>query len=74
MVPTDSCPKALEEDDSPEVLGSCAFRSRDRVPHPKGIPNRGNVFNDERLEQVWWNRVQEIDELKNPTRIFSSFA
>lgn len=35
------------------VVGSRAFRSRDRVPHPKDIPNRGDVFDDERLERVW---------------------
>ena len=56
------------------VVGSRAFRSRDRVPHPEDIPNRGIVFDDERLEKVWWDRVEEIDELKNPTGVVSSFA
>ena len=56
------------------VVGSSAFRSRDRVPHPKDIPNRGNVFDDERLKKVWWDRVKEIDELKNPTKVASWFA
>lgn len=55
-------------------MGSRAFRSHDRVSHPKDIPNRGNVFDDERLEKVWWNRVQEIDEVKNPSRVFSLFT
>ena len=56
------------------VVDSRAFKSRDHVPHPKDIPNRGNVFDDERLERVWWNRVDEIDELRDPTRVVSSFA
>lgn len=60
--------------DPPTIVGSRAFRSLARVPHPKDIPNRGNVFDDECLEKVWWDRVQEIDELKNPTRVVSSFA
>nr|ADB85302.1 hypothetical protein [Phyllostachys edulis] len=56
------------------VVGSRAFRSHDRVPHPKDIPNRGNVFDDERLEMVWWNRFREISELKDSMRVFSIFA
>ena len=56
------------------VVGSRAFRSRDRVPHPNDIPNRGDVFDDERLERVWWKRVDEIDELRDPTKVVSSFA
>lgn len=56
------------------IVGSRAFRSRARVPHPKDIPNRGDIFDDERLEKVWWDQVQEIDELKNPTRVLSLFA
>ena len=58
----------------PTIVRSRAFRSCARVPHPKDIPNRGDVFDDKRLEKVWWDRVQEIDELKNPTRVVSSFA
>ena len=56
------------------VEGSSASRSRKRVPHPKDIPDGDDVFDDERLEKVWWNRVEEIDGLKNPTRVVSSFA
>lgn len=54
-------------------MGSSIFRSHNQVPHPKYIPNRENIFDDERLEKVWWNRVEEIDELKDPTRAFSMF-
>ena len=56
------------------IVGSSAFKSRDRVPHPKDIPNRGEIFDDERLEKVWWNRVDEMDGLKNPTSVVSMFA
>ena len=38
----------------PSIVGSRAFRSLARVPHPKDISNRGDVFDDERLEKVWW--------------------
>ena len=56
------------------IVGSSAFKSRDRVPHPKDIPNRGDIFNDERLEKVWWDRVDKMDGLKNPTSVVSMFA
>ena len=55
-------------------MESSAIRSRDRVPHPKDIPNRGEIFDNERLEKIWWDRVAKIDKLKNPTMVFSMFA
>ncbi|MBJ4058713.1 hypothetical protein JGD43_25680, partial [Salmonella enterica subsp. enterica serovar Goldcoast] len=48
------------------IVGSAAFRSRDRVPHPNDIPNRGRIFDNERLEKVWWDQVEKIDKLKYP--------
>ena len=42
---------------SASIVGTSAFRSRNRAPHPKDLPNRGNIFDDECLEKVWWNRV-----------------
>ena len=56
------------------IVGSSALRPRARVPHPKNILDGGDIFNDARLEEVWWDRVREIDELKNPTRVVSTFA
>lgn len=35
------------------VIGSSALRSRARVPHPNDIPDRGDVFDDKRLEKLW---------------------
>lgn len=37
----------------PSTVGSSSFRSRDRVPHPKDIPNRGHIFDDECLQRIW---------------------
>ena len=56
------------------IVGSAAFRSRDRVPHPNDIPNRGRTFDNERLEKVWWDQVEKIDKLKYPPLVFSTFA
>ena len=56
------------------IVGSSAFKSRDRVPHPNDIPNRGQIFDNERLEKVWWDSVAKIDKLKNPSMVFSMFA
>ena len=56
------------------VVGTAAFRSRDRVPHPNDIPNRGRTFDNERLEKVWWDQVEKIDKLKFPPLVFSTFA
>ena len=56
------------------VVGTAAFRSRDRVPHPNDIPNRGRTFDNERLEKVWWDQVDKIDKLKFPPLVFSRFA
>ena len=56
------------------IVESSAVRSRDRVPHPKDIPNSGEIFDDERLEKVWWDRVEKMNGLKNPTMVFSMFA
>ena len=56
------------------IVESSAIRSRDRVPHPKDIPNRGEIFDNERLEKIWWDRVTKIDKLKYPPLVFSTFA
>lgn len=56
------------------IVGSSAFRSRDRVPQPKDIPNKGETFDNERLEKVWWDQVAKIDELKSPALVYSMFA
>ena len=42
------------------IVGSSAFRSRNRVPHPKDIPNRGNIFDDERLEKYGGIRSKRL--------------
>lgn len=60
--------------DPDSIVESSAYRSRDRVPHPSSIPNCGDIFDNERLKGVWWKRVEEIDGLKDPTRITSMFA
>lgn len=41
----------------PSVIGSSSFRSRDRVPCPKDIPNTRHIFNDGRLQRIWWDKV-----------------
>ena len=56
------------------IVGSAAFKSRDRVPHPNDIPNRGRVFDNERLEKVWWDQVERINKLNYPPLVFSTFA
>nr|CCI55290.1 PH01B001G05.13 [Phyllostachys edulis] len=56
------------------IVESSAIRSRDQVPHPKDIPNRGEIFDNERLEKIWWDRIVKIDKLKNPSMVFSMFA
>lgn len=56
------------------IVGSSAFRSRDRVPHPNDIPNRGDTFDNERLEKVWWDQVTRVDKLKIPELVYSMFA
>ena len=55
-------------------VGSSASRSCDRVPHPKDIPTSGDIFDDGRLESVWWDCIDQMDGLKNPTRVVSLFA
>ena len=40
----------------PPTIGSSSFRSRDRDPHPKDIPNRGHIFGDERLQRIFWGQ------------------
>ena len=59
---------------SSPIVGSSALVSRTRVPHPKDIPGDKNIFDDARLEKVWWERVREIDELRNSSFVVSSFA
>ena len=56
------------------IVGSSAFRSRDRVPHPNDIPNRGDTFDNERLEKIWWDKVERVDKLKYPELVYSIFA
>ena len=56
------------------IVGSSDFRSRDRVPHPNDIPNRGEIFDNERLKKIWWDSVTKIDKLKDPSMVFSMFA
>lgn len=56
------------------IVGSSAFRSRNWVPHPKDIPNRGEIFDNKRLEKVWWDQVVKIDKLKSLMMVFSMFA
>ena len=56
------------------IVESSALVSRIRVPHPKDIPGDKNIFDGARLETVWWERVREIDELRNSSFIVSSFA
>ena len=60
--------------ESSPIVGSSALVSRTRVPHPKDIPGDKNIFDDARLEKVWWERVREIDELRNSSFVVSSFA
>ena len=55
-------------------VGSSAIRSRDRVPHPKNILVSGEIFDDSRLEKVWWDRIDQMEGLENPSRVVSSFA
>ena len=47
-------------------VGPSAIRSCDRVPHPKDIPTSGDIFDDGRLESVWWDCIDRMDGLKNP--------
>lgn len=56
------------------IVGSSAFKSRDRVPHPNDIPNRGDTFDNKRLEKIWWDRVAKVDKLKIPELVYSMFA
>ena len=35
------------------IVGSSTLRPRACVPHPKNIPDGGDVFDDARLEEVW---------------------
>ena len=55
-------------------VGSSAIRSRDRVPHPKDIPTSGDIFDDGRLEKVWWDCIDKMEGLENPSRVVSLFA
>ena len=55
-------------------VGSSAIRSRDRVPHPKDIPTSGDIFDDSRLEKVWWDCIDKMEGLENPSRVVSLFA
>ena len=55
-------------------VGSSAPRFRDRVPHPKDIPVSRSIFDHERLEKVWWDRIDKIEGLENPSRVVATFA
>ena len=55
-------------------VGSSAIRSRDRVPHPMDFPISGSIFDNERLEKVWWDCIDQMEGLENPSRVVSSFA
>ena len=55
-------------------VGSSAVRFRGRVPHPRDIPTSVDIFDDGRLENVWWDCIDKMDGLKNPARVVSLFA
>ena len=55
-------------------VGSSAVRFRDRVPHPRDIPTSVDIFDDGRLENVWWDCINKMDGLENPARVVSLFA
>ena len=55
-------------------MGSSVSRSRGRVPHPKDIPTSVDIFDDGRLERVWWECIDRMDGLKDPSEVVSLFA